>query len=150
LSLTNKFFSELADVSAAFANSCYDNITDTCESPIEKIFVVSLAMFFAMRCEPPVIIRDSEAAPSTDRRWFIEPQCHLLGYRADFVVGCYPRQDGKMIVVECDGHDFHEALRSKPPETVREIGTSRQRGTRFSGLQDRRYIEARSVAPPRL
>ncbi|MFC4768714.1 endonuclease domain-containing protein [Effusibacillus consociatus] len=80
-----------------------------CESPIEQLMV--LALMEEVRCNPDLPL------------WF-EKQVQIGDYRVDFMLHIvdrseYPVKKIASVIVECDGHDFHEktkdqAKRDKP------------------------------------
>lgn len=80
------------------ARACLEKFAGTfgeaeCESPIEW------AMHFAMR----------ECAYHACQSLAIVPQAQVCGYRVDFFV-----TDGyRNVVVECDGHDYHERTKEQ-------------------------------------
>jgi len=94
----------------------YAGLAKLCESPIERKLFAALYMaairqeacggFVPFLCE-----------------WRIQPQYVIGPYRTDFAV-CYLRQDrydqdpfqspkAVRVVVECDGHDFHEKTKEQ-------------------------------------
>ncbi len=71
---------------------------DDCGSPIEKM------MFMAIKLIGQI---------SHPGRFFVEKQKHIGPYRVDLLIS-YTHLDGDKchkVVVECDGHDFHEKTR---------------------------------------
>jgi very-short-patch-repair endonuclease len=98
-----------------------------CESPIERMFLLalefcSLASTLAVQ-HRLIVLPDSEREDvgKRDRELCIEPQAKLGKYRADFLITWHsrlaPRPGGptftRRIVVECDGHDFHERTKEQ-------------------------------------
>ena len=86
------------------------SIIDDCESPIEKLFGLALKAM------------DQQFQLLTNGNFYMETQynikCGLKIFRADFYVWAKINDKILKIVVECDGHDFHErtkeqALRDK-------------------------------------
>lgn len=76
-----------------------------CESPIEAMFAT--AFLLTHWCVPgaravPWWIPSKHPIEGL-REDFISPQRRILQFRVDFLVGL----DGALVVVECDGHDFH-------------------------------------------
>lgn len=85
-----------------------------CESEIERIFVVTLLMGAKIRSQPLFSSRE-EAAVATRNGIFIEPQVVIGQYRVDFLLGLSTGVNDllKCVVVECDGHDFHERTKDQ-------------------------------------
>lgn len=70
---------------------------DKAESPIEAAF----AMAFMVK------VRDEALWPEGDIAW--ELQRRIEGFRVDFFLEAF----GETLVVECDGHDFHERTKKQ-------------------------------------
>lgn len=86
------------------------------ESPIEGFF---LAAFL------PYVLR-------TDGEYTITPQAEVAdGYRADFVIEFAPDAPPfvRLVVVECDGHDYHERTKEQAKRDK-----ARERAITASGL----------------
>lgn len=101
-----------------------------CESPIEKMMFVALTLAGRERFDEVVLKRESlefrELREGIDRL-IIEPQHKVGNYRVDFLVTLvskYPvdKPDGDgyevhemrhEIIVECDGHEFHERTKEQ-------------------------------------
>ena len=65
------------------------------ESPIEELF---RAAFLPKLLDP---------------RWIMATQQTVIGYRVDFTISRIYGDDVVDIVVECDGHDFHEKTKEQ-------------------------------------
>lgn len=100
----------------------YEMCAERCESPIERLFA---AAFFdpdlgndwdLLRREvlvPPSGSIEHVVAPPLDGI-FLWPQIKVGPYRVDFIVGANtPRFGTRYVVVECDGHDFHERTKEQ-------------------------------------
>lgn len=87
-------------------------LTQHCESPIEALFVAAFL---------PTLLRD----PS----YSLTPQAQLGDYRVDFLVTLGLGGAERHVIVECDGHDYHE--RSKQQA---ERDKSRDRAITSQGL----------------
>jgi len=94
-----------------------------CESPIEEAFAVAAAALCATRyCGevdyvPAFGLTHKELIARTGdgkfRAW-IAPQVHVCGYRVDFMVAHLSGLSGfGGIVVELDGHEFHERTKKQ-------------------------------------
>jgi very-short-patch-repair endonuclease len=71
-----------------------------CESPIEREMHLALA--------------HAAVAAGMDDGLYIYPQCHVGKYRVDFLVQCRRGDEALAeVVVECDGHDFHERTKAQ-------------------------------------
>lgn len=86
------------------------------DSPIERIFATAFHVV-AQHSSPglhTLIAKDFD--PKLWPGIFLLPQHPLLAYRVDFVVRV-PYVDGgyspRLLVIECDGHDFHERTREQ-------------------------------------
>lgn len=68
-----------------------------CESPIEELFLAALTEYLVW-----------------DRSYIVGPQVEIGPYRVDFVVAYLPgHRYETRVVVECDGHDFHEKTKQQ-------------------------------------
>lgn len=77
------------------------------ESPIEQQLLAALVATACVNCYEPYVGNDWPA----DCRLIILPQYKIKNYRVDFMVKD-GREGAPLIVVEADGHDFHD--RSEP------------------------------------
>ena len=110
--------------------SCaFGAMSQHCESPIEALF---LAAFI------PYMLRD----PS----YSISPQDPIGDYRADFVVSYSPAEGFvRKLVVECDGHDYHERTKEQAERDKRRDRSISAAGMpvfRFTGRELHRDPEA--------
>lgn len=124
MSLPREFLEDLSSAAEYFAEVRHDDLAAYCESPIEALFATAFLSFCAMRSDPAVFVKgDAPAAPHA--RWYIRPQVTLLGYRVDFVIGVFPivEADKRILIVECDGHEFHERT---PEQAARDRSRDRQ------------------------
>lgn len=111
-------------------NSAYG---EQCESPIEVSFLLAV-MFYSL------IEKDGYPAMSTNtddkNRWCIETQKQIGAYRVDFLMSV--KNIKTQIVVECDGHDFHERTKEQAERDRsrdRELTLSGYRVIRFTGRE---------------
>lgn len=91
------------------------------ESPIEHLFLT--AFYFVMRHETPSLPvhicsaeRDFMSIPEGIATWKIWPQAHIGKYRCDFAVrhiNWLGNWSDCFLVIECDGHDFHERTKEQ-------------------------------------
>lgn len=95
-----------------------------CESPIEKVIFVAWRMYLS---HGESEIRHSHDGPWQPMEWSHNYQCdviatqtHIEGYRVDFMlcrsIRSEVREDpfiSKPIIIECDGHQFHERTKEQ-------------------------------------
>lgn len=84
-------------------------VADRSESPIERALLSALRWSVTLSADPACIKEDCERA-NDKRGIFLYQQATVLHYRADFLLGAMSSPDAKphWVVVECDGHEFHE------------------------------------------
>jgi very-short-patch-repair endonuclease len=132
-----------------------DQLLPMCESPIEALF---LAAVFASNIDwgdNPVHIYTAPYCPDTgrfegDHLW---PQTQIENYRVDFLFEHVWRAGRRRVIVEIDGHDFHEKTREQAAADKardRFLVARGYRVLRFSGSEVYRdpfccWAEARSV-----
>lgn len=99
--------------------------SDGFESPIEYVFAtsaVATARLLRVRCSIEsrrgLSLEDAKRAASTrlvEDTVYIAPQVTIGPYRVDFIVffSGYPRGTLSGMVVECDGHEFHEKTKEQ-------------------------------------
>lgn len=88
---------------------------------IEKVFLYALEAFCEYDYEEDVLFyrQPGEFVADASKEPFagvcVEPQVELGGWRADFVIHRYDWICGKWrtVIVECDGHDFHERTKEQ-------------------------------------
>lgn len=104
---------------------------DLCESPIERKLLIPMLFWDYFRVK--VISPTPYGSTYTDRLdWrstvFIEPQAKIGRHRVDFLIApTTGEQDGKRLVIECDGHDYHE-------RTKEQARKDRSRDRELTGL----------------
>lgn len=92
---------------------------DQCESPIEQLLLAALFVdhdclefdvIFMGKCEPNIRF-------SRDETIYVYQQAKVGEYRADFLIhDCSVPEEiqaPRWMVVECDGHDFHERTKEQ-------------------------------------
>lgn len=118
-------------------DSIEDELLESCESPIEKRFGVTLIRkyFLCVRHLPELMPPRIPVIPFYDNlcgvqakhwhsladRFYIFPQAIIADYRVDFCVFMLESKRGdsieswrsKPIAIECDGHDFHERTKGQ-------------------------------------
>lgn len=102
------------------------------DTPIERLFYTALFLavtdceqewFTNVRIVPIEAFNTWKDGPDVDRQHiFVTRQDHVAGWRSDFVVHVFAdwsraEQPGPMgwnrLIVECDGHDFHERTKEQ-------------------------------------
>jgi very-short-patch-repair endonuclease len=104
---------------------------ECCDSPIEAILIIALQAeteygFGAFKyvkfvCKPPVDFYDDDIynldhiAENGFRTLFVQHQAQLKGWRVDFLINVASQFSGNIypLIVECDGHEFHERTKEQ-------------------------------------
>lgn len=115
----DQFIKEAAETEAMRFLEGYDGLKARCESPIEELLMAALYagaqiseynIHFMLTSTPP-------AEPYFDRAAFVYQQVTVGNYRVDILVvdATIPTDQKKprWMVVECDGHDFHERTKEQ-------------------------------------
>ncbi len=125
-------------------------LIEVCESPIEQKMLIMLAFNSFGFFDPQDIyyyhkIKDEFFIPESKCSVLICPQHKVLKYRVDF---CLYIKDMKSnlhrIVIECDGHDFHEKTKeqaSRDKKKDRELQKAGYTIFRYSGSDIYKNIE---------
>lgn len=108
-----------------------------CGSEIEKAFLVSSTVLLRGL---GVSVRWDRSLATTSNCMFIEPQVAIDPYRVDFLVGNWFARDDmlKAVVVECDGHDWHERTKEQSEHDKRRdrfLSMKVGRVLRFTGSE---------------
>lgn len=101
-------------------------IVGSCESPIEQRMVGALMLmepvatnnpqypFTLQKVEPHgASFKDMDLKAVAPQTVKIYPQCTVLGYRADFLICARFEAGVTCVVIECDGHKFHERTKEQ-------------------------------------
>ena len=107
----------LSPIGTTLADACVNE----CESEIECDLLVAIALnpifdFHGRRGDIwPLWFLDPklDAHPRPGLRCIVIPQAGVLNYRVDFLIGSRGSERSALVVVECDGHDFHERTREQ-------------------------------------
>jgi very-short-patch-repair endonuclease len=149
-----KLSAQLAEVVSYNAQMGYAMWDKAITSPIERVFAVGLyslialeeAEFFiftdAFLCDgqnPPPYFKHRS---SINGAVVIEYQKRELDWLADFVISV-PTYTDKKIIVECDGHDFHERTKE---QAMRD--RARDRAAQAAGYQMMRFTGAEIFRDP--
>jgi very-short-patch-repair endonuclease len=91
-----------------------------CESPIEKLFAAQLihpdtAGEYDMKIDllNPPSGQVEHCKPYPKEGVSLWQQIQIGTYRVDFLLGSYPDRGLAPLIVECDGHDFHERTKEQ-------------------------------------
>lgn len=109
--LPDAFYRDVYEMAQARADMFRDDLSGVCSSPIEVLFGASfmvICLILGVRTE---IVKDGNS-PSTGFQVFVYPQHKIGPYRADFYLHC-PSAKKQHVVVECDGHEFHERTKEQ-------------------------------------
>jgi hypothetical protein len=96
--------------------------SDLCESPVERIFLAAAVWSLHRKDSLLLVLPPSCVRPHVDA--VIVPQYTIGRYRADFAIYAGPVR----LVVEVDGHDFHERTKEQASR-----GKRRARDLQLSG-----------------
>lgn len=115
----SKMIEEAAENEAVRFSEEFYSLASHCESPIEEMLLA--ALFADHRVDETSIIFMGDSSP--DRKFiqgetaYIYQQAKIGDYRADFLIldASMPLDlaDPRWMVVECDGHDFHERTKEQ-------------------------------------
>lgn len=89
---------------------------DICESPIEVAFAVAfMTVGWAEAGSVMLLLAEYEgqARNVRDTKRFLRSQWKIDPYRVDFMVSTSLSDTAPAVVVECDGHDFHERTKEQ-------------------------------------
>lgn len=110
LALRREAESHVALVYREFAQGLFDR----CQSPIEELLLAALLCEFASGEVEWHYSDGSEDKPFIGVFADVFVQASVGKYRADFLfVKQRPDGNGERIVVECDGHDYHERTKAQ-------------------------------------
>lgn len=110
---------EAAEAEAQRFTEGFEMMRDRCESPIEELFLAALYADHTLSPTPIHFMASAElpANPYFDQAVFVFAQVPFGAYRVDFAIldASLPTSMGKprLLVVECDGHDFHERTKEQ-------------------------------------
>lgn len=115
--LCEQIIDEMVNDYAWSIKSQLKDCRERCESPIEEALLAALFQTVGME-HIPAAQADIYCSPNPCTSWphpptdgagiVIFPQSQVGPYRADFLICGALNDDCFWIVVECDGHDFHE------------------------------------------
>lgn len=118
-SRATKLIEEAAEMEALRFVEGFEAIRSRCESPIEELLMAALYAQHTL-CEYRLDFmggKNLPAEPYFDRAAFIYAQIPIGPYRADFVIHDatlpFDMAAPRVMIVECDGHDFHEKTKEQ-------------------------------------
>lgn len=99
-----KIADAMSDAAWETLEAIYRRDDKACDSPIERIFLLAFSMHYLVRGMPR--LNNRPRALEFD----IKTQNTIGPYRVDFLITC---ERDAQIIVECDGHDFHEKTKQQ-------------------------------------
>lgn len=118
----------------------FSEMAGFCESPIEAAFATAFMLLAESNYGQTGFIEpgyEKELLPP-DFEFVLAAQRHIGNYRVDFLAGWNPLYERKPIVVECDGHNFHERTKEQAARDRardRELQSSGYKVFRFTGAE---------------
>jgi hypothetical protein len=107
------------DIAIQFEES-FEHVARACQSPIERLMLLAMMSAghsgypFRIEFVPSKEPRDIKELPFLSQYGcFVCPQVIIGPYRADFVIINNLRTAQHIVIVECDGHDFHEKTKEQ-------------------------------------
>ena len=149
-----KLSSQLAEMVSCNIQMGYTNWGTAITSPIERLLAVGIINLVALDEFEFFIFTDSflsdgqnppsyfQHRSSINGTVVIEYQKRELDWLADFVISA-PTYTDKKIIVECDGHDFHERTKE---QAMRD--RARDRSTQSAGYHMMRFTGAELFRDP--
>lgn len=141
-----------AQAAAEIVRGQYETAAAKLDSPIERLLMAaflqpSLASEYMTQLE--VIVPTSgllaHVQPPPIRGFWVWPQITVGAYRVDFIVASTLYGRTEMVIVECDGHDFHERTKQQAQRDKardRFLASLGYRVLRFTGSEIYRDPEA--------
>jgi very-short-patch-repair endonuclease len=124
-------------------------IEDGIQSPIEDLFFIAfnaMAESSFSEVNPPYLFNNIDATTSCGRGVYIKPQYKINKYKVDFMIhshGIAPEEYCTPVVIELDGHDFHDKNKQQ-----RAYEKSRDRHIVKSGFRILHYTGSEIFADP--
>lgn len=118
--LADEAADEVRELLGAFMLT-HRGVYDRCESPIECRMFMALFGVVSLRHKLHVAYLECDvdwdhrhqSDPCFGKDATVIPQAHVGKYRADFLVRIGDVHGGAWMVIECDGHDFHERTKEQ-------------------------------------
>jgi very-short-patch-repair endonuclease len=127
-----------------FEEECH-HVVRNCESPIERLLLAALLHESKDQPFTSIHIENCEEfpeRPAFDEAAFIYPQVRIGQYRADFAIWDasmpFELREPRIMIVECDGHDFHERTKEQARRDKKRDRFFQSRGykvLRFTGSE---------------
>lgn len=118
-SRVDEYIREAADLEAARFKEAWEPIKDRCESPIEALLMASLyAASKISEYRLDFFLSDNpNPVPYLDQCAYVYQQVPVGPYRVDIIIHDVSMPlslaPPRWMVVECDGHDFHERTKEQ-------------------------------------
>jgi very-short-patch-repair endonuclease len=118
-SRVEEYVQEAANAEALRFTEMCDTLRRQCESPIEELLVSALYSYSLVCPEPQISFHSGEMPdePAFDEAAFVYQQVKIGPYRADFAIWDatlpFNHTPPRIMIVECDGHDFHERTKEQ-------------------------------------
>lgn len=124
-----------ADIARIKVDVVIGQFGELCESPIERVMFAALVAVIEVEEGWPLIVVPAEfALKGRAGRMCISCQVQIGDYRVDFLLTDYSLKTPLHIVIECDGHNFHERT---PDQALRD--RSRDRAMQMMGARIFRF-----------
>ena len=142
---------QVAEEALESYNDSYLELSSRCQSPIEKLLLAALrarqnSWGFAGPGGVDIGFCRTDRTGPPECPWecvMISAQSQIGAYRADFLIDISLESGNKVIVIECDGHDFHEKTKLQAAHDKR-----RDRTMIYSGAQVLRFTGSEIWADP--
>lgn len=115
-----EYIREAAEGEATRFEEAVESATRRCESPIEKLLIAAMYCWHRICPEPEVFFYGADEFPDTpafDEAAHVFQQIKIGPYRADIVIWDatlpFNHTPPRIMVVECDGHDYHERTKEQ-------------------------------------
>jgi very-short-patch-repair endonuclease len=103
---------EPRDLELSVYDEWWRRLMERAESPIEQI--LGTRLLFGSDGYTAIFYADEIVDFSfPDTATILTPQANIGRYRADFLIQCCDRGHRKSVIVECDGHAFHEKTKDQ-------------------------------------
>lgn len=138
--LRDSIFRSMAGALPSAINQMWDRAAKQTDSPIEAGLLVSLQLLCRIYDIDLRVVAD-EAAENAERPLnviIVRPQVKVGKYRIDFRVSAKVEAGERSILVECDGHDFHEKTKeqaARDKERDRYITATGAQISRYTGSE---------------
>ncbi len=139
---------QTAYAAEVFTTLRYEKWEKLFESPIEALFFTALRNAISVGFAPSlshtvIYIKTPKKREKTKENILcVERQVQIGSYRVDFLIWC-PLKPERMMVVECDGHDFHERTKEQAAKD-----RSRDRALQSQGYEVFRFTGSELYRDP--